>query len=142
MTVKSPDDVERLDFLCEAFADAFVEATADEIDEAICATGSDPAALEAEVASTIELALSKSLKKKLVEAGLAARREMTARPDLSNLSREQLVEKLRLVTANEDNAGEMLTMAARAGRGSMPIEELRSLLEDLYSVSNPNTDND
>jgi hypothetical protein len=83
------------------------------------------------------------LKKKLVEAGQIARRDMSARrPDLGNLTREELIEQLKLITANDDNAGEMLTIAARAGRGSMAVEELRSLVEDFYAIrsSDPNDD--
>jgi hypothetical protein len=143
MTVKSFDDFDRMDALCETLADAFAGADTREIDQAAIDAGLDPNTLAAEVARTIDSALNQSLKKKLVEAGQISRRKMAERrPDLTNLTREQLIEKLKLITANEDNAGEMLTIAARAGRGSMPVEELRSLIEDFYSISQPDIEDD
>ena len=143
MTVKSLDDLDRMDVLCEALADSFSEASAQEIDQAAIGAGLNPDALTSEITCTIENALTQSLRRKLIEAGKIARREMSAhRPDLTDLTREQLIAELKLITANEDNAGEMLTMAARAGRGSIPVEELRSLIEDFYSISKPRVDDD
>lgn len=143
MNEKSVDDLDRVAVLCEVLADSFVDASEQEIDQAISDQGLDVEALLANTSRAIDNALSQSLKKKLQEAGKVARQASTThRPDLSTLTREELIEKLRTITANEDNAGEMLTMAARAGRGSLPVEELRSLIEDFYSISTPGAGDD
>lgn len=136
MSDYASDEFDRMTALCEALADSFVDATDQEIDQAVIEHGLDADGLVADFARTIDSALNHSLKKKLVEAGQVARLQMSSlRPDLTNLTREELIERFKQITANEDNAGEVLTIAARAGRGAMSLEELRSLVEDFYSIS-------
>lgn len=143
MTTKSIDDFDRVDALCEALADAFTDASDQDLDIAMADLGLNADTVVATATSAIENALNQSLKRKLVEAGELARSGLSAhRPDLSNLTRDDLIEQLKVITANDDAAGEMLTMAARSGRGAMPVEELRSLVEDFYSIAKRNSDAD
>lgn len=141
MTDNSRDELDGMTALCEVFADAFTDASEAELDQALVAVDLSVAGTVAETTRTIESALNSSLKRKLIAAGQAARAQVSdVRPDLSSLSREELVAKLRLITANEDNAGETLTMAARAGRDSMGVDELRSLIEDFYAIQSSSGD--
>lgn len=141
MTDPSNKELDRMTAICEVFADSFSDADELEINQALADAGLNADRAVSDATRSIENTLNRVLKKKLVAAGQAARRQLSeVRPDLSNLSREQLVEKLRLITANEDNAGETLTMAARGGRDSMTVDELRSLVEDFYSINPINED--
>jgi hypothetical protein len=64
MTTKSIDDFDRIDALCELLADAFVDASDQEIDQTMAERGLDDSQNVTGTTSVIEEALNQSLKKK------------------------------------------------------------------------------